>query len=415
MFDLDKWSEIFQTLLRNKSRTFLTAFGIFWGIFMLVLLMGGSKGFQEMIARNFDGFAQKSYVVWAQNTSLPYKGFQRGRSWSFENKDINRVRTRIEGIEVATPMLQRWGLSAKYKEKKFNVVVKGVHSDYDQVENPKLMSGRFIQTSDVNDFRKVCVIGKEVATNIFPDDKNPVGKFIELGGIYYQVVGISSNDSNMSIGGPSRRSVLIPFTTYQRLYNIGTTFDLLAVTGKDGYTMTELQPKIEALLKELHSVHPDDNKAVMGINIEAMYQMTDSLFNAIRILVWMIGIGTLLSGAIGVSNIMMVVVKERTTEIGIRRAIGAKPSDILSQILSESVVITIMAGLSGIVFAVLILVGLEAGMAMSNPDSVPPNFQITFGMALVAGAALSFLGITAGIAPALRALAIKPIEAIRDE
>lgn len=414
MFDLDKWSEIFQTLLRNKSRTFLTAFGIFWGIFMLVFLMGGSKGFQEMIARNFDGFAQKSLIVFARNTSRPYKGFQTGRQWSLENRDIPMIRQRVKGIEVITPMIMRWGKS-KYSDKTYEVNTKGVYADYQLVENPKLSSGRYIQSSDIKDYRKVCVIGKKVASNLFPDGTNPIGKYIEVDKVYYQVVGVSSNESNMSIGGSSASTVLVPFTTMQRLQNAGTKFDLMCVTGQPGHTMTEMQPQIEALLKEQHSIHIDDKKAVVGINIEAMYQMTDSLFTAISTLVWMIGIGTLLSGAIGVSNIMMVVVKERTTEIGIRRAIGAKPIDILSQILSESVVITIMAGMSGIVFAVLVLAGIEMGVGMMNPDSTPPSFQITFNMAILAAVALSLLGSTSGIAPALRALAIKPIEAIRDE
>lgn len=415
MFDLDKWSEIFQTLTRNKSRSLLTAFGIFWGIFMLVLLMGGSNGFQEMIARNFDGFAQKSYIGWAQKTSRPYSGFQTSRTWQFDNSDIQLVERRIQGVDIVSPMAASWGKQAKYKEKNFGVIIKGVLPNYQFIENPKLTAGRFIQSSDIQERRKVCVIGKRVANHLFPDGGNPIGKYIEVGGVYYQVVGVGSSESNMSIGGPSNITVLVPFSVLQDLLNMGTKFELLAITGKPGYTITELQPKIEALLKEKHRIHPEDKKAIVGFNVEAMFQMTESLFDAIRILVWMIGIGTLLSGAIGVSNIMMVVVKERTTEIGIRRAIGAKPSDILSQILSESVVITIMAGMSGIVLAVLVLVALETGMAMSNPDSVPPNFQITFGMALLAGVALSFLGTTAGIAPALRALAIKPIEAIRDE
>lgn len=414
MFDLDKWSEIFQTLLRNKSRTFLTAFGIFWGIFMLVFLMGGSKGFQEMIARNFDGFAQKSLIVFARNTSRPYKGFQTGRQWSLENRDIPMIRQRVKGIEVITPMIMSWGKS-KYSDKTYEVNTKGVYADYQLVENPKLSLGRYIQSSDIKDYRKVCVIGKKVATNLFPNGTNPIGKYIEVDKVYYQVVGVSSNESNRSIGGSSASTVLVPFTTMQRLQNVGTKFDLMCVTGQPGHTMTEMLPQIEALLKEQHSIHPDDKKAVVVINVEAMYQMIDSLFTAISTLVWMIGIGTLLSGAIGVSNIMMVVVKERTTEIGIRRAIGAKPIDILSQILSESVVITIMAGMSGIVFAVLVLAGIEMGVGMMNPDSTPPSFQITFNMAILAAVALSLLGSTSGIAPALRALAIKPIEAIRDE
>lgn len=414
MFDLDKWSEILQTLLRNKARSLLTAFGVFWGVFLLVLLMGGTQGFRQLMERNFDGFSQNALLVFSRETSRPHKGFQTGRHWSMTNSDVPLLRRRVAGVQVVTPLLMRYG-TYSYKEKQGDGPVKGVYPNYTEVENPKIAQGRFIRDTDIAQYRKVCVIGKEVAATLFPSGESPLGRFISVRGVYFQVVGVSMNESNMSIGGQSTKSVLVPFTTLQRLDNRGLDIDFLAVTARSGHTISALQPQIERLLRETHHLHPDDKQALVGINLEAMFQMVQSLFRAIRFLVWLIGLGTLLSGAIGVSNIMMVVVKERTTEIGIRRAIGARPASILMQILAESMVLTVVAGLSGIVLAVLILAAIEAGVGASSPGSVPPNFQIPFLLTLGAAALLSLLGITAGIAPALRALAVKPIEAIRDE
>ena len=414
MIDIDKWTEILQAITRNKARSFLTAFGIFWGIFMLVLLMGGAKGMRAMLESTFDGFAQNSYMAFAGKTTQPYAGFQVGRTWSFEQRDLETLRQQLPEADVVTGMVAFWGAQYKYRDKKHNGVMKGVYPVYQQVENPKVVEGRYIQETDIRDFRKVCVIGKQVKTSLFPDGSSPIGKFINVSGIYFQVVGVSNTSSNMSVGGDSKSSIYVPFTTLQRIMNRGTKFDILAVTAKPGVSVSDLQPKIENRIFELHNIAPDDKRAINSFNFEAMFQMVTSLFEGINILVWLIGIGTLLSGSIGVSNIMMVVVKERTTEIGIRRAIGASPSNILSQILTESMVLTVLAGLSGIVLAVLILAGAETVIA-SMPDMPQASFQISFGMAIGAAVVLSLLGTAAGIAPALRALAIKPIDAIRDE
>lgn len=415
MFDLDKWSEIFQALNRNKARSVLTAFGIFWGIFMLVLLMGGSEGIKSLLQRNFDGFAQNSYMAYPQATTKAYGGFQVGRVWDLEMSDLKLIRQHVPEAEVVTPLLMNWGYTGEYRDKKSRCTLKGVMPEYAAIENPRISQGRYIQATDVKGNRKVCVIGKRLASELFADMESPLGKFIKVGGVYYQVIGVSSLENQIGIGGSTSRSLYIPLTTFQRIFNTGKSIGSIAVTAKEGESVTHLQPIIERLLRKAHKVHPDDEQALMSFNMEAMFQMVQSLFDGLNILVWLIGIGTLLSGSIGVSNIMMVVVKERTTEIGIRRAIGAHPRHILSQIISESIVITVMAGLSGIVFASLVLAGMELGVGTSMPDSPPPNFQITFSMAIMAALTLSALGMAAGIAPAFRALSVKPIDAIRDE
>lgn len=414
MFDIDKWREIFQTLMRNKSRSLLTAFGIFWGVFMLVLLMGGAKGMKAMMQSNFEGFAQNAYCAAPEKTTKPYDGLSSDRMWSFETGDLDVLRRHIPEAAVVTPVIFNW-TDFKHRDCKTQGTAKGVSPDYVAVENPKLSHGRYIQPADLRDCRKVCVLGEKMASQLFPNDRNPVGKYIEMQGIYFQVVGISSLTSNVGVGGPASRTVYMPYTTLQRLLGCGDHFDMLALTTRPGHTVSSIQRKIELEVKKLHRIDPSDQQALMSINVESMFQMIQSLFDGINILVWMIGIGTLLSGSIGVSNIMMVVVKERTTEIGVRRALGAHPSHILVQILTESAVLTLLAGLTGIVFAVLILAAADSGIGSNFPSLAPGSFLISFSMAIGSALALSALGTVAGVAPALRALAIKPVDAMRDE
>ena len=315
-------------------------------------------------------------------------------------------------IETVTPLCAKWGASFKNGNYAMNGTLKGVRADYAAIEDPHLTYGRFLTDTDERDFRKVCVLGKRVCEELFPDVDNPCGRFVSLDGIYYQVVGVTKMSSKIGVMGSAESSVLVPFTTMQRLYNWGNDVMAIGYTARRGYTVTELQPQVDHIIKKAHLISPTDTQALFSFNMEVMFRMVDNLFRGIEILVWLIGIGTLLSGAIGVSNIMMVTVRERTSEIGIRRAIGARPSNILTQIMAESIVLTIIAGLFGIAFAVLLLQGVETLTAASGHDA---SFQISFGMAVGAAAALTLLGGLAGLAPSFRALAIKPIDAIRDE
>jgi putative ABC transport system permease protein len=410
--DLDKWEEIFITITRNKTRSFLTAFGVFWGIFMLVVLMGGSQGVKNMLSATFDGFATNSGFMATNNTSKPYKGLKKGRYWSITNADVDLIRKRVPEIDVITPNIAKWGMNAVYKENKISCTLKGAYPIYDKIETPKISKGRTLNEVDLKEQRKVCVIGSRIYETLFPHAENPCGKFIEINGIYYKIVGVNSNSGNMSINGNAKTSITIPFTTMQNNYNFGKNVDMISYTAKEGYVISDIQDKVAAILKEEHIIHPEDKQAVVMVNAEAMFGMIDGLFKGINILSWMIGLGTLLAGAIGVSNIMMVTVKERTTEIGIRRAIGAKPNDIMKQILSESMVLTIASGMGGICFGVLILQMMTMGTAQSD---TPGQFQISFWTAMIACIILILLGMLAGLAPAYRAMAIKPIEAIRDE
>lgn len=411
--DIDRWEEIFLTITRNKTRSFLTAFGVFWGIFMLVALMGGSQGIQDMMSSNFEGFATNSGFTGSNQTSKAYKGFRKGRYWQLELKDVERIQKSVPGIDILTPSNAQWGIKATYdKYQRSSCSMKGVYPEYAQIETPTLTMGRFINHIDVKERRKVCVIGKQIYETLFPDGNNPCGKFINVNGIYYQVIGVNTSAGNMSVNGWPPNTITIPFTTMQQNYNFGNDIQLLCYTARPGYSIKDIQARIEPILKQAHLIHPEDKQAILNVNAEALFSMVDNLSKGINILSWMVGLGTLLAGAIGVSNIMMVTVKERTTEIGIRRAIGAKPRDIMSQILSESMVLTTLAGMTGISFAVFILQIMETVNAQSD---TPAHFQISFWAAIGACAILLILGMLAGLAPAYRAMAIKPIEAIRDE
>lgn len=410
--DIDSCEEILLTITRNKTRSLLTAFGVFWGIFMLVALIGGGQGMQNMMQKNFEGFATNSGFIWPQKTGEAYKGFRKGRWWSLNNDDVERVRKNVEGMAVVTPTVNRWGSTAIYGDKKYSVIAKGLYPEYDQIETQQMSYGRFINDVDVSEARKVCVIGKRVYESLFKVGEDPCGKFVRVDGIYYRVVGVCVSEGNININGQASESVVLPFSTMQQAYNLGHNVDMICFTVKPGVKVSSLQPDIERVVKEPHLISPDDKQAVMLLNAEAMFSMVDNLFIGIRILIWMVGLGTLLAGAIGVSNIMMVTVKERTTEIGIRRAIGARPRDILQQILSESIVLTTLAGMAGISFAVLVLQVMDIATAK---DGTTYDFQVSFGLAVGTCILLGALGVLAGLAPAYRAMAIKPIEAIRDE
>jgi putative ABC transport system permease protein len=411
--DLDTWEEIFITITRNKTRSLLTAFGVFWGIFMLVALMGGGNGLKGFMTANFEGFASNSCFVWPQSTVKAYKGFRKGRSWRLEIDDVDRLRRNVQGIDVITPTTNYWGRTAVLEDKKSTCIVKGLYPDYDAIEKQRIGMGRFINDIDILEARKVCVIGRRVYEELFRKGDDPLGKYIRIDGIYYCVIGVNISEGNIQINGEASESIVIPYTAMQQTYNLGRKIGMICITAKPGVKVADLQSEIEGIVKRTHLIAPDDKQAVMFLNTEAMFSMVDNLLTGINWLVIIVGIGTLLAGAIGVSNIMMVTVKERTIEIGIRRAIGAQPRDILQQVLSESMVLTTIAGLAGVSFAVLVLQAVEI---VANAEATNPIiFQISFWTAIGATVLLLTLGMLAGLAPAFRAMGIKPIEAIRDE
>lgn len=414
--DLDQWNEIRDALSKNKVRSFLTAFGIFWGVFMLILLMGGGNGMKSMLGQTFSGFASNSGFMIASTTSLPYKGLSEERQWNMTNEDVVRVRHCVPEIDVISPIIIKWGAQATNNERAVDYAsITGEYASYGLISDPRIQHGRAINDIDIAQRRKVCVVGERIAGQLFPGEDNVCGHNICVDGIFYTIIGQSKRSGGINFGGSPDRMIELPFTTMQQTYGYGNEISILCFTAKEGHPISKVQEKVTTILRRSHDIHPDDQQAIVKVNAEAMFDMVDNLFKGITILVWMIGIGTILSGAVGVSNIMMVTVRERTTEIGIRRAIGATPADIMQQILSESMVLTLLAGMSGLSAAVGILAMANRFAHNSPGGSEAADFLISFPLATGATLVIALLGLLAGITPAVRAMHIRPVEAMRSD
>ncbi len=415
IFDLDRWQEIWITITHNKSRSFLTAFGVFWGMFMLVVMVGAGVALERGMNSQIEGFATNSCFVWTELTAEPYKGFKKGRSWNLENEDIPVLVNKVPEIQYLAPVLFGGGgtNNVTRNDKAGSFQIKGNYPVYNKIDESIMINGRYINDIDILEKRKVCVIGERVLEVLFPDNENPIGKNIQVNGIYFQVVGVAQHTSDVNIGGRSEETVVLPFSTMQQAFNQGNVVHFLAVTAQPGIKVKVVEDKIRQVLKERHNISPDDKKAVGGMNIEDQFTMFLYLGIGIASLIWIVGLGTLLAGGIGVSNIMLVTVRERTKEIGIRRALGATPRNIITQILSESIILTLIAGVAGLMLGVGIL--YVVGIALSQGDQFFKDPQISFGVAIAALFILLIIGTLAGFIPANRAMNIKPIEAIREE
>jgi putative ABC transport system permease protein len=415
--DLDRLQEIWVTITRNKARSFLTGFGVFWGIFMLMIMLGAGRGLERGIMKNIDGFATNSCFMGAGTTALPYRGFQKGRSWNIHNRDLDRLRRAVPEMDCLSPMLfgGQSDNNVVFNDHSASCNVRGLHANYLAIEQQRMLFGRFVNDMDIGQARKVCVIGTAVYEELFPAKGNPVGKYIRINGIYYQVVGVSSGVSNISIGGRSEESVVIPFTTMQQINNQGDIVHMLAATARPDQPVRQMQEKMTETLKANNSIAPDDMQAIWGFNLEEQFAIFRNLFLGIAIVIWLVGSGTLLAGIIGVSNIMLVTVKERTREIGIRRALGAKPRTIMGQIISETLLLTSIAGLSGLCLGVGCLHLADVYWLREAENVFLSDPVISFGTALASVGILLACGLLAGSIPASRALRIKAIDAIRED
>ena len=406
--DWDTYREITASLKRNRRRTLLTGFGVFWGIFMLLFLMGGGNGLKTMLAANFEGFATNTTILVTDRTTMPYMGLSKGRYWNLTYKDVERLKTMMPELEVVTPTITSYSSDIQYREAAVQGTVKGVYADYVKVETPKIKYGRYINESDVIQERKVCVIGERIYNSLFPDGGDPCGSHIKVGSVYYQVVGVDVSAGNISINGSADQSVIIPISIARKIFRRGEDVDIICVTAGSGISLSEHESKLRGIIAREHKFNPEDKQALAILYTEEMFSVVDNLFRGVNFLIMLIGLGTILAGVIGVSNIMMVTVKERTTEIGIRRAIGATPKDILFQIIMEGIILTAVSGMAGIVFSVFILNAMD----ILIPDT---EFQISFWTAVLSALLLTVMGVLAGLAPAYRAMEIKPVDAMRDE
>ena len=418
IFDADRWEEIWVTITRNKVRSLLTGFGVFWGIFMLTIMMGAGTGLQRGVMKGLEGFATNSCIIGTNRTSEPYKGFQKGRVWNIHNRDLDILSRTIPELDVLSPLLFNWqstGNNVVYGEYSGDFGVRGIHANYQYIEAPNITQGRFINETDVAQKRKVCVIGTEVYTTLFPKRDNPIEKYIRVNGIYYQVAGVMSGISNINIGIETPKSVNIPFSTMQQIQNEGDVIHMLMATAKPNSSAKVVQEKIETVLKASNDISPTDKQAIWGFTLEEQFNMINSLFLGIAILIWIVGSGTLIAGMVGVSNIMLVTVKERTKEIGIRRALGAKPLTIISQILLESLILTVIAGMLGLSLGVLTLYLADTYWLQKAENMFLSDPIISFGTAFSSTIILLLCGLIAGAIPTMRALQVKAIDAIREE
>lgn len=414
ILDKENWKEIGATLARNKTRTFLTGFGIFWGVAMLALLMGGATGGEDLLKRNFAGFATNSGGMVPSQTTIPFHGYQKGRSWSIDMTDVEMLRQSFPELKSVIPTFQKWGSSFKYGKNSFSGQLIGAGPDYMTMQNPKFYYGRFINEADESSERRVAVIGKKVATQLFPAVEDPTGKVIDINGGAYSVIGVIGDASEIKLNGSLDESIVVPSSTFRRANGYGDKVDFLMMVANDKVDLSEVIPRMRRVLYRRHDIHPNDKGALWAINIAEQFEQVDTLFTGIDLLALFIGISTLLAGVIGIGNIMWVIVKERTQEIGIRRAIGAKPRDIIVQVLSEGAALTIISGMAGLCLAALIL---EVMQSINNPpDAVSAvRFQMSFTRAVSILAVFMILGILAGLIPSIKAMKIKPIEAINSK
>ncbi len=410
MFDSDKWLEIWSTVKQNKLRTFLTSFSVFWGIFMLIILLGSGKGLENGVQEEFASDATNTLWINGGTTSLPYKGMLVGRRITLRKKDFDAIKKEILfGDEVGMRKDIWQNNIISYKNKYVSYDVKCVNPTYGKVENVEILEGRYINDFDLQNNRKVICIGYLVRDNLFGKDKDAIGKMIQINSIPFKVVGVFTDSG----GDRDVRRVYIPYSTATKIYGFGDQVGSVPIlTSANVEESKEMEKRIKTKLAAINHFDPKDPRALrIWNNLENFAQFT-SLFNMIRLFVWFIGIMTIVAGIVGVSNIMIIVVKERTKEIGIRKAIGARPSSIISLILMESIVITSVAGYMGLVVGTFLLEFISKYMPASDYFRNP---EVSLGVAIQATVVLVVSGALAGFWPALRAARIRPIEALRDE
>jgi putative ABC transport system permease protein len=419
MFDLDLWREIISALKKNRLRSFMTAFGVFWGIFMLIIMSGAGKALENGVLDGVRAFATNSAFFWTDRTSVPFAGFQRGRRWHYETSDIQYIRENVKEVEYLSPRLfgnQQSGNNTIRGERSGAFNVFGDYPDYFKIDRWTPLKGRLINEIDILQERKVCVIGERVLEVMFAKDEDPIGNYLKISGVYFQVVGVIHAETRINIGGGKKEeTIIVPFTTMQKAYNYGNVVYFFSVTAKKGTKVSDLEDNLKKILKDRHKIAPDDLQAIGSFNIEKEFVKFSALFLGIQVLTWIVGIGTLLAGVIGVSNIMLVIIKERTQEIGIQRAIGATPATVIKHIVAESVFLTVMAGYIGLSLGVGVLEILNRILLAAGDKMFFRNPEVNLTMALSALGVLVVSGIIAGLIPAKRAVSIKPIDAIRDE
>ena len=415
MFSIDQWKEIYLSIKQHKLRTFLTGFGVFWGIFLLLLLMGLGRGFEKGFARQFAHHVSNCFFAWGQKTSLPYQGMNPGRRIRLTNTDLEAIREQIPGIQYLSGSTFLNGeFTVNFGQTRGSFEILGSMPDLKVIESITMDAGRYINQLDYTQKRKIAIIGRNVKQVLFGNHR-PLGEYIQINGVYFKVAGVFNRIIQGESGSDPTACIYIPVSTLQQTFKLENTIHWVGVGVYEDFQVQEIEEKTVALLKQRHHVSPQDRSGIMSYNSGKQFNTVKSLFKAINIFVWIVGIGTLTAGIVGVSNIMLIIVKEKTREIGIRKAVGATPFSIIKLILQESVIITFVSGYIGLVVGVFILQSIGYVMEkfqLHNDYFQNPEIDLT--IALYALALLVITGLFAGLMPAYRAASINPIEALRN-
>ena len=420
MFDFDTWQELFQTIDRHRMRVLLTCFGIFWGIFMLVLLLGMGRGLENGALQNFD-IARNTVAVWTRDTAIPYAGFSAGREIRLDMEDAAAVK-RLPQVEVFAPILPAYtpesvsGLTIERGNRSVSFNVLADTPELTRIKPFVIEKGRYINPLDIAERRKVTVLGMRVKEELFEPDERVLGQYIRIGGIPYQVVGVVSSRARGESAMQDLQTVHVPLSTAQQTFNMVDRIGYLAVIPKAGFSAFDTEEAIKQLLRERHKISPDDQQALGSFNVERVFKDMQSLFSGINGFSWLVAIGTILAGVVGVANIMLITVRERNREIGIRKALGAKPAALVGMIVREAVLISSVAGYFGLIFGVVIVEAVAWLLqSLDIHSAFFANPEIDFSTALVAIGVLLFSGLMAGVLPGIKAARLNPVIALKDE
>lgn len=418
MFSKDRWKEILQVLTTNWFRTILTAFGVFWGIFILIILLAAGKGLENGIRADFGDIATNTMFIWTQGVSKAYKGLPKDRQFDYKTEDVAALWENIPGLRFVSPRNRTGGFRAGSNVTRgLKIGAFSVYGDYPEIIQQQPMditSGRFLNHSDINEKRKVAIIGIDVRKSLYEKDEEYLGTFIKINNVNFMVIGTYKKSENDG-GDEAQKEIYIPFTTFSQVFNRANNVGWMAITAVDGTPITDIKEQIFSLLKERHSIHPEDLRAIGHFDIYERFRRVEGLFGALEFIGYFVGILVLLSGVIGISNIMLIVVKERTKEIGIRRALGESPWSIKKQILMESIFLTIISGMTGIVMGASVIYVVNYILDANGPVEMFVNPSVNLGVVTIALIILIVSGLFAGFIPANSAIKVRPIEALRTE
>ncbi|MFL3661055.1 MAG: ABC transporter permease [Polaribacter sp.] len=411
LFDSDTWQEIYGSIRKNKVRTSITIIGVLWGIFLLVVLLGSARGLENSFNKLFGNFATNSVFVWTQSTDTPFKGFQEGRRFRLTMNDIDALKSEYsDEIKLLAPRNQTNNLIIK-DFKSGNFRVSGDYPILDEIQKKKLLYGRFLNQNDIATIAKVAVISEDMYKQLFEKDAFPIGQYLKINSISYKVIGVYKPSSTINFDGDC---AYIPFSTFRKVYNTADKVDWMMITANEGTDIEQMERDVLLTLKGLHNVHPEDKRAFGSVNLGTQIGKITGFLTGMQFLTWFVGIATLVAGVFAIGNILLITVKERTKEIGIRRAIGATPKSIRQQIVLESVFLTTVAGMLGVILGSLVLFIIDMAFGQ-GADAALINPTVNIPIILIAFVTLVVLGTLIGLIPAHMATVVKPIEALREE